>query len=471
MHQHQKLQLLTRSHANYKIQRLIIAKPVTPPSESASEEDKFGHYAKECKKPEWVKDSTYHKEKMLLCKQAEKGVQLQAEQSDWLAEWVTRLINKKLKAHYSYKAKNQERHDARAKKPNKALSFLNMNLMPFFKEEGMSINFYSSNNMNRTAVSKDETHLVEAARMMLSASKLPLDGENLIKIKEKGDLCILVGYSTQSKGNHVYNKRTRLIVESIHLRFDEIKEMSETSVANDTSGLDPQRQKASDYDNPDPAPELQNISLSADTTSSSPTDNSAPQDTHPSMNIHPTSEPTTQTNVHAEENNDTQAEFINPFCTLVHEHAESSSRNTGRNSIGLIATSLGTRDKLLARRNQAKVMDVKMTFLNGPLKEEVYVVQPDGFVDPDHLDKVYRLRKALYGLKQAPKACYTFRMPNHAVALDTRKSTSGGIPFLAELNTWRLSALCSSNVDADTASKIMALTKTKYHCIVTLSQP
>ncbi|GJV44589.1 integrase, catalytic region, zinc finger, CCHC-type containing protein [Tanacetum coccineum] len=42
----------------------------------------FGHYAKECRKPKWVKDSTYHKEKMLLCKQAEKGVQLQAEQSD-----------------------------------------------------------------------------------------------------------------------------------------------------------------------------------------------------------------------------------------------------------------------------------------------------------------------------------------------------------------------------------------------------
>ncbi|GJR34383.1 retrovirus-related pol polyprotein from transposon TNT 1-94 [Tanacetum coccineum] len=44
-------------------------------------------------------------------------------------------------------------------------------------------------------------------------------------------------------------------------------------------------------------------------------------------------------------------------------------------------------------------MDVKMEFLNGPQKEEVYVAQPDGFVDPDHPKKVYRLRKALYGLK------------------------------------------------------------------------
>nr|GEX28895.1 retrovirus-related Pol polyprotein from transposon TNT 1-94 [Tanacetum cinerariifolium] len=51
-------------------------------------------------------------------------------------------------------------------------------------------------------------------------------------------------------------------------------------------------------------------------------------------------------------------------------------------------------------------MDVKIAFLYGPLKEEVYVNQPDGFVDPYHPDKVYRLKKALYGLKQAPKAWY-----------------------------------------------------------------
>nr|GEY81472.1 retrovirus-related Pol polyprotein from transposon TNT 1-94 [Tanacetum cinerariifolium] len=49
-------------------------------------------------------------------------------------------------------------------------------------------------------------------------------------------------------------------------------------------------------------------------------------------------------------------------------------------------------------------IDVKTAFRYGPLKEEVYVNQPDGFVDPYHPDKVYRLKKALYGLKQAPKA-------------------------------------------------------------------
>nr|GFC63996.1 hypothetical protein [Tanacetum cinerariifolium] len=51
-------------------------------------------------------------------------------------------------------------------------------------------------------------------------------------------------------------------------------------------------------------------------------------------------------------------------------------------------------------------MDVKTTFLYGPLKEEVYVNQLDGFVDPYHPDKVYRLKKVLYGLKQGPRAWY-----------------------------------------------------------------
>nr|GEX08815.1 reverse transcriptase domain-containing protein [Tanacetum cinerariifolium] len=127
-------------------------------------------------------------------------------------------------------------------------------------------------------------------------------------------------------------------------------------------------------------------------------------------------------------------------------------------------------------------MDIKIAFLNGPLKEEVYIAQPDGFVDPNHPEKIYRLKKALYGLKQAPRAWYDellklltskgftkglqiYQSPrgiivnqakyaleilhkhgmekgqsvdaDHAGCIDSRKSTSGGIQFLCDkLVSW-----------------------------------
>nr|GEX73412.1 retrovirus-related Pol polyprotein from transposon TNT 1-94 [Tanacetum cinerariifolium] len=345
------------------------------------------------------------------------------------------------------------------------------------------------------------------------------DGENLDKIKEKGDPCILVGYSTQSKGYRVYNKRTRLVVKSIHIRFDEIKEMLETSVANDTSCLVSQRQKASDYDNPDPVPQLQNVSSSADAhvlsqqeldllfsplydeiftagtssvnKSSSPTNNSNQQDTQPTTNIHYTSEPSTLTNFHAEENNDNQAEeehlledeFTNPFCTPVQEVAESSSHNIGNSNVHTfnqpqVSKYRWTKDHPLeqVRRNPSKpvkqgdnlqqilkCMDVKTAFLNGLLKEEVYVAQPKGFVDPDHPEKVYRLMKALYGLKQAPRAWYDelskfltskvfTKDADYARCIDTCKSTSRGIQFLGD----KLVSWMSKKQDCTTISSAKA---------------
>jgi hypothetical protein len=49
-------------------------------------------------------------------------------------------------------------------------------------------------------------------------------------------------------------------------------------------------------------------------------------------------------------------------------------------------------------------MDVKMTFLNGNLTEDVYMTQPEGFVDPRHAGKIYKLQKSIYGLKQASQS-------------------------------------------------------------------
>nr|GEY59792.1 hypothetical protein [Tanacetum cinerariifolium] len=157
-------------------------------------------------------------------------------------------------------------------------------------------------------------------------------------------------------------------------------------------------------------------------------------------NIQPTSAPSTPTFVHAEENNDNQAEeehlqdneFTNPFCAPVQEAAESSSHNIGNSNVPTfnqpqvseyrwmkdhpLEQVHGNPSKPVQTRRQlatdpkmcmfALTMDVKATFFNGPLNEEVYVAQPDGFVNPDHPEKVYRLRKALYELKQAPRAWY-----------------------------------------------------------------
>ncbi|GKC57296.1 retrovirus-related pol polyprotein from transposon TNT 1-94 [Tanacetum coccineum] len=62
-------------------------------------------------------------------------------------------------------------------------------------------------------------------------------------------------------------------------------------------------------------------------------------------------------------------------------------------------------------------MDVKTAFLHGLLKEDVYVCQPEGFIDADHRSHVFKLKKALYGLKQAPRAWYDelskFLLHNH----------------------------------------------------------
>jgi len=74
-------------------------------------------------------------------------------------------------------------------------------------------------------------------------------------------------------------------------------------------------------------------------------------------------------------------------------------------------------------------MDVKSAFLNGYLKEEVYVMQPPGFESKEFPNHIFKLEKALSGLKQAPRACYE-RLSNFLLENGFRRGKVDNTLFL-----------------------------------------
>nr|GEZ38176.1 retrovirus-related Pol polyprotein from transposon TNT 1-94 [Tanacetum cinerariifolium] len=374
------------------------------------------------------------------------------------------------------------------------------------------------------------------------------DGENLEKMKEKGDECIFVGYSTQSRAYRVFNKRTRVIMESIHVNFDELPQMASVvliphlnvvSKSSPVSAADApyQRQQPTTplNNHTTPAPtcttsneldllfslmfdELLNGSSKVVSKSSAVSAVDAPtQRQHPitPLNNHTTHAPTCQnpsiaTTVISSENinqagpnaenvqvrwtkdhpleqvigNPSQSirtrrqlesdadmcmfaltEELHQFDRLdvwelvdrplytniinlkwLWKNKRDEENTVIRNKSRLVAKGYAQKEGVNFEESFAPVarleavrlfiayaaqesftiyqMDVKTAFLYGPLKEEVHVNQPDGFVDPYHPDKVYRLKKALYGLKQAPRAWQTDYFLKFFIRKDFSKSTS-----------------------------------------------
>nr|GEV12022.1 retrovirus-related Pol polyprotein from transposon TNT 1-94 [Tanacetum cinerariifolium] len=207
------------------------------------------------------------------------------------------------------------------------------------------------------------------------------DGENPDKMKEKGDACIFVGYSTQSRAYRVFNKRTRVIVETIHVNFDELPQM------------------VSDHVSSDPAPECQRMALEHDSLSPGP----------------PSQENVTQADKAVTTSNELDLLFSLMFDELLNGSSKIKNKRDEeniiiRNKSRLMAKGYAQKEgvdfeesfALVARLEDIRLfiaydahksftvyqMDVKTAFLYGPLKEEVYVNQPDGFVDTYHPDKV-----------------------------------------------------------------------------------
>ncbi|GJR52266.1 retrovirus-related pol polyprotein from transposon TNT 1-94 [Tanacetum coccineum] len=289
------------------------------------------------------------------------------------------------------------------------------------------------------------------------------------------------------KVDSCYNKRTRLIL--IHRsQFDEIQRYIKTSVANDIFCPQFPTKNSVRLDNPTPHLTKKCYS-SSDTTVPSqqeldllfgPFANRRQLATDPKMCMF------ALTVSIVEPKNIKEAMADSAWIEAMHEELHQFDRLQGidfEESFALVARLEAVRIFVAYAAHKSfpiYQMDVKTTFLNGPLKEEVYVAQPDRFVDLDHPNKVYRLRKALYGLKQALRAyceaypkdsgfkLTAFSDADHAGCLDTRKSTSGGIQFLGDmLVSWMSKKQDCTAMSSAEAEYVALFLQVVLHIVIT----
>ncbi|GJY16598.1 retrovirus-related pol polyprotein from transposon TNT 1-94 [Tanacetum coccineum] len=209
------------------------------------------------------------------------------------------------------------------------------------------------------------------------------DRNGLGKMKPKADIGIFIGYSESSRGFCIYNRRTKKIMETIHVKFDELTTMD------------------SECNNLEPGTNCLNFQDSSEDSQSEPLKSDLDNLFGP-LNI---------IAVKWIWKNKTDAEntILQNKSRLVAKGYGQEKGIDFEESVAPVARLEAVRIFVTyaAHKNfPIYQMDVKATFLNGPLKEEVFVRQHDGFVDTDFPNHVYHLKKALYGLKQALRAWY-----------------------------------------------------------------
>nr|GEV86011.1 copia protein [Tanacetum cinerariifolium] len=216
------------------------------------------------------------------------------------------------------------------------------------------------------------------------------DYEDVGKLKEKQDIGVFVGYSKESVAFRIYNKQTRKIHESVNVNFDEILEMAskQFSLEPGLSNLNKTGKSSN--------PLVSQVSESSKKDLEDLFQNFYDEYFNSSKIIKSSTTNVETSNVEVPSN---EEEVFHESSESFQEEFSSSSLNDDvQQTIRLFLAYAAHKNFIIFQ------MDVKTAFLNGILKEEVYVGQPPGFVSKQYPDHAYALDKALYGLKQAPQA-------------------------------------------------------------------
>nr|GEV12020.1 hypothetical protein [Tanacetum cinerariifolium] len=288
--------------------------------------------------------------------------------------------------------------------------FVNQMLHDYYEEVGISHETSVARSPQQNGVVKRRNRtLIDAACTI----------ENLGKLQPKANIGIFIGHAPTKKAFRIYNRRTRRIVEIIHVDFDEL-----TAMASEKSSSGPALNEMTPatisvvHQAPEViAPIDDVIHLVQDDSTGSPSSTTVDQDA-PSVMEPKTYKDALTHSCWIEAMQEELNEFERLEVWEIVPHPDKVMVITLKWIYKVKLDKLGGILKNKARLEAIRIflayaahknmvvyqMDVKTAFMNGNLREEVYVSQPNGFVDQDNPNHVYKLKKALYGLKQAPRA-------------------------------------------------------------------